>query len=64
MIFIEYLWCFTFVSFEFLTRPKIVFYVFVPDCVPCCVPVESENMVGSVNTESKERSFKNNDCSF
>ena len=51
MIFIEYLWCFTFVSFEFFTLPKIIFMflfliVFFPD--------ESENMIGTKNIESKD----------
>ena len=51
MIFVEYLWWFTFVSFEYFTLPKIIFMflfliVFLPD--------ESENMIGTKNIESKD----------
>ena len=57
MIFIEYLWCFTFVPFEFFNTHENICYGFVPDYVRCYVHDESENMIGTINTKSKEKIF-------
>ena len=43
-----------FCFFWILYPSENYFYVFVPDCVPCYVPDESENMIGTKNIESKD----------